>query len=84
MLCEKLGARVVTPEELEIAVPRARLNISGGKTTEWKSQVLRNYQRRTRAADALIAGGSSDCSSSSKSCQGHSSGAIRCTAACTL
>jgi DNA polymerase-3 subunit epsilon len=26
------------------------------KTTEWKSQVLRNYQRRTRAADALIAG----------------------------
>jgi hypothetical protein len=40
-----------------IAVPRARLNISGGKTTEWKSQVLRNYQRRTRAADALAAGG---------------------------
>jgi putative transposase len=39
----------------EIA-PRARLNSSGGKTTEWKSQVLRNYQRRTGAADALIAG----------------------------
>src|SRR6516225_1573250 len=39
----------------EIAVPRARLNDSDGKTTEWKSQVLRNYQRRTRAADALIA-----------------------------
>ena len=39
----------------EIAVPRARLNGSGGKTTEWKSQVLRNYQRRTRSADALIA-----------------------------
>ena len=39
-----------------IAVPRARLNGSGGKTTEWKSHVLRNYQRRTRAADALIAG----------------------------
>jgi transposase-like protein len=39
----------------KIAVPRARLNGSGGKTTEWKSQVLRNYQRRTRAADALIA-----------------------------
>jgi hypothetical protein len=37
-------------------VPRTRLNGSGGKTTEWKSQVLRNYQRRTRAADALIAG----------------------------
>ena len=32
----------------EIAVPRARLNTSDGKTTEWKSQALRNYQRRTR------------------------------------
>src|ERR1022692_491455 len=40
----------------EIAVPRARLNTSDGKTTEWKSQSLRNYQRRTLAADALIAG----------------------------
>jgi hypothetical protein len=27
-----------------------------GKTTEWKSQALRSYQRRTLAADALIAG----------------------------
>jgi hypothetical protein len=27
-----------------------------GKTIEWKSQVLRAYQRRTLAADALIAG----------------------------
>jgi putative transposase len=40
----------------EITVPRARLNTSDGKTTEWKSQSLRAYQRRTRAADALIAG----------------------------
>lgn len=40
----------------EICVPRARLNTSDGKTTEWKSQALRNYQRRTLAADALIAG----------------------------
>ena len=40
----------------EITVPRARLNTAGGKTTEWKSQALRAYQRRTRAADALIAG----------------------------
>ena len=31
----------------EIAVPRARLNRSDGKTTEWKSQALRAYQRRT-------------------------------------
>ncbi|WP_245322648.1 hypothetical protein [Bradyrhizobium valentinum] len=37
---------------IEIAVPRARLklNTSDGKTTEWKSQALRVYQRRTLAA----------------------------------
>ena len=40
---------------IEIAVPRARLTMSEGKTTEWKSQALRAYQRRTLAADALIA-----------------------------
>ena len=40
---------------VEIAVPRARLNTPDGKTTEWKSQALRAYQRRTLAADALIA-----------------------------
>ena len=39
----------------EIAVPRARLRDGAGKTKEWKSQVLRAYQRRTAAADALIA-----------------------------
>ena len=33
-----------------------RLNTADGKTTEWKSEALRAYQRRTRAADALIAG----------------------------
>ena len=41
---------------IEIAVPRARLNTPEGKTTEWKSKALRAYQRRTLAADALIAG----------------------------
>ena len=41
---------------IEIDVPRARLNTPDGKTTEWKSQALRAYQRRTLAADALIAG----------------------------
>src|SRR5207237_3701251 len=40
---------------IEIAVPRARLTTSEGKTAEWKSQALRAYQRRTLAADALIA-----------------------------
>ena len=38
-----------------IAVPRARIIGKDGKTTEWKSKALRSYQRRTRAADALIA-----------------------------
>ena len=42
--------------KVEIAVPRARLNTSDGRTTEWKSRALRAYQRRTLAADALIAG----------------------------
>jgi len=40
---------------IKIAVPRARLDGPEGKTTEWKSQALRAYQRRTLAADALIA-----------------------------
>jgi putative transposase len=41
--------------KVEIAVPRARLNTPDGTTTEWKSRTLRAYQRRTLAADALIA-----------------------------
>jgi transposase-like protein len=40
---------------IEIAVPRARLNTPDGHTTEWRSSALRAYQRRTLAADALIA-----------------------------
>ena len=40
---------------IEIAVPRARLTTADGKTAEWKRQTLRAYQRRTLAADALIA-----------------------------
>jgi putative transposase len=40
---------------VEIDVPRARLNTPEGRTTEWKSRALRAYQRRTLAADALIA-----------------------------
>jgi transposase-like protein len=39
----------------EITVPRARLDTAEGRTTEWKSTALRAYQRRTLAADALIA-----------------------------
>jgi len=39
-----------------ITVPRARLEQPDGTTTEWRSGALRTYQRRTLAADALIAG----------------------------
>jgi putative transposase len=42
----------------EIAVPRARIFGAGGKTAEWQSNVVFAYQRRTRAADALIASAS--------------------------
>ncbi|MDX7954080.1 transposase, partial [Lichenihabitans sp. Uapishka_5] len=38
-----------------ITVPRARLTEPDGTTREWKSAALRSYQRRTQAADALIA-----------------------------
>jgi putative transposase len=41
---------------VEIRVPRARLMTADSKTSEWKSKTLPSYQRRTRAADALIAG----------------------------
>jgi len=40
----------------EISVPRARLMGADGRTSEWRSASLRAYQRRTKAADALIAG----------------------------
>jgi putative transposase len=41
---------------VEIRVPRARIEAPNGKATEWRSNVLPAYQRRTKAADALIAG----------------------------
>ena len=43
-----------TFEQTEIVVPCARLVSPDGKTTEWKSNTLWAYQRRTLAADALI------------------------------
>lgn len=39
----------------QITVPRARIKDGHGTTREWKSKALRAYQRRTQAADALIA-----------------------------
>jgi hypothetical protein len=39
----------------EIAIPRARIFGADGKTAEWKSKAVLAYQRRTHAADALIA-----------------------------
>jgi len=41
---------------LNVRVPRARLAASDGKTTEWRNATIPAYQRRTRRADALIAG----------------------------
>jgi putative transposase len=42
--------------KVEITLPRARLAAADGKTAEWRSKGLRAYQRRTLAADAVIAG----------------------------
>ena len=39
-----------------VRVPRARLEASDGKTVEWKNATIPAYQRRTKQADALIAG----------------------------
>ncbi len=36
--------------QVEITVPRARLDTAEGKTTEWRSSGLRDYQRRTQAS----------------------------------
>src|SRR6266446_5949827 len=52
----RLRSLMGTFGRVEIAVPRARLDTTEGKTTEWKSKALRAYQRRTKHADALIAG----------------------------
>ncbi len=41
--------------QTEITVPRARLQAAEGGTTEWHSEALRAYQRRTRAVDVVIA-----------------------------
>jgi putative transposase len=38
-----------------VKVPRARLVDEAGRTTEWRSQALRRYQRLTKKAEALIA-----------------------------
>jgi len=38
-----------------ISVPRARVEIGDGRTTEWRSKALPRYQRLTKKAEALIA-----------------------------
>jgi putative transposase len=38
-----------------VSVPRARIDGEDGRTTEWRSQALRRYQRLTKRAEALIA-----------------------------
>lgn len=39
-----------------IAMPRARLRGSAGATTEWRSETVRRYQRRTTRVDEAILG----------------------------
>ena len=39
-----------------VRVPRGRLETPDGKTAEWKNATIPAYQRRTKRADALIAG----------------------------
>ena len=39
-----------------VRVPGARLTTPEGKTTEWRNAAIPGYQRRTKRADALIAG----------------------------
>jgi putative transposase len=39
-----------------VCVPRARLTCPEGKTSEWRNTTIPAYQRRTKRADALIAG----------------------------
>ena len=38
----------------ELSVPRARIAAGDGRTVEWRSKALGAYQRRTKAAEALI------------------------------
>ena len=39
-----------------IAMPRARRRGADGATTEWRSETVRRYQRRTTRVDAAILG----------------------------
>jgi transposase-like protein len=41
---------------IKVRVPRARLAAAQGGTVEWRNATIPAYQRRTRQADALIAG----------------------------
>ena len=41
---------------LRVKVPRARLALPAGATAEWRNATIPAWQRRTRQADALIAG----------------------------
>ncbi len=43
---------------MTVSVPRARVEAADGKTSEWHSQTLPAYRRRTKEIDAVIAGSS--------------------------
>ena len=63
-----------------VRVPRARLETSDGKTVEWKNATIPAYQRRTKQADALIAGAylagptRAGCAGRSRPCSGGAVG----------
>ena len=38
-----------------VSVPRARIEVEDGRTTEWRSKALPRYQRLTKRTEALIA-----------------------------
>src|SRR3954466_8103802 len=54
--CHRQRTLTGTFGAVAIRVPRARLAAAEGGTREWKSSVIPAYQRRTRQAEALIAG----------------------------
>jgi len=41
---------------MTVRVPRARLEAQNGETVAWEYATIPAYQRRTKRADALIAG----------------------------
>ena len=54
---------------IEIAVPRARIDTSGGRDDGTEARALRAYHRRTLATDALIASCYLACTNTRRVCR---------------